>query len=276
MRQWLATSRWPRYLVVSFSLSLAFAVVIFTFGHRYQVKRSYDDAERAWERGEYRRAVELFQKVADEYPSDPLAGKASFRKGNTYLLFLRQESDAILAFRDLIERDPQGSWSHQAQKLLCEIFEERLEDYLQAIVEYQRLLNLSHSPEEASEAQLGVARCYFKLGDFSQACLEYEKHIETYPEGPFHDKALQGLANCYYVSRRYRSAITFYQRIREESADPQIKAEASFGLASCLAEAGDREEALEEFRRIVDTHPNGDLVKQRIERLQQKKEKVTP
>ena len=134
MRRWLATSRWPRFLGSSLALAVFGATLLFTVGHRYRVKRSYAVAERNWDEGNYRKAVELYQAVLDEYPSDPLAHEAHFRIGNTYYLFLQQEREAILAFRELTRKDPSGPWGQKAQKRLGEIFEKRLEDYRQAIV----------------------------------------------------------------------------------------------------------------------------------------------
>ncbi len=270
MRRWLATSRWPRFLGLSLALAVVGALLLFTVGHRYRVKRSYAVAEKNWEEGNYRKAVELYQAVLDEHPSDPLAGQAHFRIGNTYYLFLRQEREAILTFRDLTKKDPSGPWGLRAQKKLGEIFEKGLEDYRQAIVEYQRLMNLSPSAAESEEAQLAVARCYFKLGDFTQAREEFEIFLERYPGSPRRDRALDGLASTCYVTRRYQSAITYYRRVIDESQDQGLRAEAGFGIASCLEEAGSHQAALEQFMDIRGEHPNVELVQQRIDRLQEK------
>jgi TolA-binding protein len=270
VRQWLATSRWPRLLGLSLVLAVVGAILLFTVGHRYRVKRSYAVAEKNWEEGNYRKAVELYQAVLDEYPSDPLAGQAHFRIGTTYYLFLQQEREAILAFRDLTKTDPSGSWGRKAQKKLGEIFENRLQDYRQAVVEYQRLINLSPSVDESEEAQLAVARCYFKLGDFTQAREEYEIFLERYPGSPRRDRALDGLASTCYVTRRYQSAITYYRMVISESKDPELRAEAGFGIASCLEEAGSLKAALKQFMDIREEHPNAELVRQRIDRLQEK------
>lgn len=267
MRRWLKTSRWPRLLGLSFFLAAAGAVLLFTAGHRYRIKKVYTSAEKQWEAGDYLRAIELFQSVIDEDAADPMASEAQFRIGSTYYLFLKRDRDAIQAFRDLIKRDPLSPWSYRAQELLGEIFEKRLEDYRQAIVEYQRLINLAPEAPDVGRAQLAVARCYFKMGDFEQAREEYEIHLERYPESPRRDRALAGVANCHYVTRSFQQAIQYYRLVMDGTDDVQLRAEAGYGIASSLEEAGDLEGAQEEFERIRGDYPNPELLEQRLTRI---------
>ncbi len=273
MRPWLTTSRWPRLLGLSLLLAVAGAVVLFTTGHRYRVKKIFASAERSWEEGDYQRAVELYQAVIDEDPGDPLSVRAQFQVGSTYHLFLQRDREAVQAFRDLIKKNPAGPWSLRAQELLGEIFEKRFEDYRQAIVEYQRLINLSGGGEEGDRAQLAVARCYFKMGDFDQARGEYEIHLEWYPGSPRRDRALAGAANSHYVVRAFQSAIRYYRQVIEVSDDPKLRAEAGFGIASCLEEAGDLRGALAAFAKVRRDYPNPELVEQRLDRLRKRLEK---
>ena len=236
MRPWLTTSRWPRLLGLSLLLAVAGAVVLFTTGHRYRVKKIFASAERSWEEGDYQRAVELYQAVIDEDPGDPLSVRAQFQVGSTYHLFLQRDREAVQAFRDLIKKNPAGPWSLRAQELLGEIFEKRFEDYRQAIVEYQRLINLSGGGEEG-------------------------------------DRALAGAANSHYVVRAFQSAIRYYRQVIEVSDDPKLRAEAGFGIASCLEEAGDLRGALAAFAKVRRDYPNPELVEQRLDRLRKRLEK---
>ena len=255
---------------MSLAAAVAGALVLFAAGHRYGVKKNYSRAEAAWEAGDYRRAIDLYQTVVDDYPSDPLAGQAAYRAGSTYYLFLGKERKAVLAFRELIRKAPGSSWGIKAQGELGYIFEHRLEDYRQAIVEYERVLGIASSPAEKEEAQLSVARCYFKMGDYLQAREEYEVFLEQFPESGLTNRALTGVASCYYVNRLYQSAIKYYRMAYRESGDDQLKAEAGFGIAVSLEEAGELAAALRQFEEILEFHPNAPLVHQRIERLKNK------
>lgn len=272
MLQWLRTSRWPRLLGLSLVVAVTAAIFIFTAGHRYRVRKTFTRAEKSWESGSYQEAVEAYLALVEEYPDDPLADQAQFQVGNTYYLFLQKDRQAIRTFRDLIRRDPASSWSLIAQGLLGKIYEKRLEDYHQAIIEYQRRIHLSPGDEGSDLAQLGVARCYFSLGDFERSREEYQLHLERYPASPRRDRALAGVANSYYVTRAYQSAIRYY-REAAASGDSRLRSEAVFGIASCLEEGGDLGAALKEFEKVVGEHPNPRLVERRIERIRERLEK---
>lgn len=267
MLQWVTTSRWPRLLALSIAVAVTGALIAFTAGHRYRVKRIFADAEKKWEEAEYSQAVELYESLVEEYPHDPLADRAQYQAGSIYYLFLLKEREAIQTFRGLIRRNPSSRWSVKAQGLLGEIYEKRLGDFRQALVEYQRLINLAPGGEEADKAQLAAARCYFRLGDFRQAREEYQIHLENYPDSPRRDRALAGVANCYYVRRAYPQAIRYYRMVASESSDAQMLAEAGFGIASSLEESGNLEEALEEFEKLRESYPNPELVLQRLDRI---------
>lgn len=273
MLQWLRTSRWPRLLGLSLVVAVTAAIFIFTAGHRYRVRKTFTRAEKSWEDGSYREAVDAYLALVEEYPDDPLADRAQFQVGNTYYLFLQKDRQAIRTFRDLIRRDPASPWSLIAQGLLGEIYEKRLEDYHQAIIEYQRRIHLSPEDEGSDVAQLGVARCYFSLGDFERAREEYELHLERYPDSPRRDRVLAGVADSYYVTRAYQSAIRYYREAAAASGDARLQSEAGFGIASCLEESGDLDEALREFERVAGEHPNPGLVEQRIQRIRERLKK---
>ena len=253
---------------MSLLLAVTGAVLLFTFGHSYRTRKTFAAAESSWEEGDYLRAIELYQSIVDEAPENPLAAEAQFRIGSTYYLFLQRERDAVQTFRDLIKADAASTWSIRAQGLLGEIYERKLGDCRQAIVEYQRLINLTSGSEEGDRAQLAMARCYFKLGDFDQAREEYEIHLERYPDSPRQDRALAGVANAHYVVRSFPAAIRYYRRVIDVSADPLLRAEAGFRIASCLEESGDLRGAVKEFETILETYPNPELVEQRLSRLE--------
>lgn len=270
MGRWLTTSKWPRLLAVSLAVAVIAAVGIFTAGHRHRLQGSFREAGRLWDEGDYGKANVLYQRLVDDYPDNELSHQAQFQIGTSYYLFLQKDREAIGTFRDLIRRAPASPYSVKAQRLLGEIYEKRLGDYQQAIVEYQRLIQMARGGMEADEGQLAVARGYFRLGDIDQARVEYEVHLERFPESPNSDRALAGIANCYYVRRAYGSAIRYYRRVMAQTADSNMRSEAGFGIAISLEEAGELRQALEAFEKIVSRHPNPELVERRIGRLRRK------
>jgi TolA-binding protein len=264
----LITSRWARRLAASLGAGGALALLVVLGFSEWGAKRAFERADEAWESGDYRRAVEGFAHVAQEYPRHALAPEALFRVGRINYLFLRDVGEAVHVLRDLAKDPAAGPWAVRAQRLLGEIFEQRQEDYRQAIVEYQRLITLNPGGEGNDEAQFAVARCYFKLEDFDQARAEYEVLLDRYPESGLRLAALLGIANAHYVAGRHAPAVKYYRQVMAEAKekDAELAAEAGFGVASSLEETGDLAGALRELEKIR-AYPNPALIAQRIARV---------
>lgn len=266
----LLFSRWARWLVGSLVCGVAVAVLVVAARDHWGARRTFDNAEAAWERGEYRNAAALFREVAERYPKHQLAPEAMFRVGRGTYLFLNDPREAVLVLRALSRREDSGPWARRAQQLLGEIFEVRQGDCRQAIVEYQRMISLDPRGQGNDEAQLAVARCSFALGDFDQARAEYELLLERYPESVLKPRARAGIANAWYVTGRFDLAVKFYQQAQQESRDPALAAEAGFGIATSLEETGDLAGALAQFESVRSTYPNPGLVEQRISSVRER------
>ncbi len=270
MARSLITSRWARLLAGSLVCGVIAAALFATARYHWGARRAFENAEAAWADGDYRRAATLFREVAERYPRHRLAPEALFRLGRGTYLFLNDPREAVLALRALVRRENAGPWARPAQQLLGEIFEVRLGDCRQAIVEYQRMISLDPRGEGGDGAQFAVARCSFALGDYDQARAEYELLLERYPESVLKPRALAGIANAWYVTGHFEQAVKLYRQAQQESRDPALAAEAGFGIATALEEAGDPAGALAEFERVRSTYPNPGLVEQRIARARER------
>jgi TolA-binding protein len=233
-------------------------------------QRTFRSAEAAWEQGDYRRSAALFREVAERHPEHRLAPEALFRLGRVTYLSLNDPREAIRVLRPLARGGADGPWARRAQQQLGEIFEVRLGDCRQAIVEYQRMISLDPRGEGSDGAQFAVARCSFSLGDYDQARSEYELLLERYPDSGLRPRALAGIANTWYVAGHFAQAVKLYGQAEREARDPALAAEAGFGVATSLEEAGDLAGALAQFERVRSTYPNPGLVEQRIVRAKER------
>jgi TolA-binding protein len=266
----LISSRWARRLAASLVVGVAVAVLVAVARDHWGARRAFDNAEAAWDRGEYRQAVALFRDMAERYPNHRLAPEALYKGGRGTDLFLNDPREAVLVLRALARRENAGAWARRAQQLLGEIFEVRQGDCRQAIVEYQRMISLDPRGPGNDEAQFAVARCSFALGDYDQARAEYELLLERYPESDLKARALAGVANAWYVTGHFDRAVKLYRQAQQESREPELAAEAGFGVATSLEEAGDIDGALAQFESVRATYPNPGLVVQRIARARER------
>ncbi len=83
-----------------------------------------------------------------------------------------------------------------------------MEDYNNAIITFQQLINDYPDSEYADDAQYYIGYINEKkLGYYIQALLEYQKLIDNYPDSEFIDDAYLGIGNCYYITYDYYHAI---------------------------------------------------------------------
>ncbi len=269
-------SRWARRLAAGMACGMAAAALFAFADRRFGPGRAFHRAEAAWEDGDYRRAAALFQRTADRYPDHPLAPEALYRVGRVTYLFLRDVPEAVHVLRAVARRRDAGAWGREAQRLLGEIFEQRQGDCRQAIVEYQRYIQMDPGGEGNDTAQLAVARCSFLLGEFDQARAEYETLLERYPESALRAEAHAGVGAAAAVTGRTGLALEAYRRARAEAADAALAAEAAFGIAAALEASGDLAGALAAYEEALGGHPNPAIVERRAAQVRDRMRRQGP
>lgn len=133
----------------------------------------------------------------------------------------------------------------------ADIFERHLNDYSKALRAYDQFIDTFPFHSDVDAAQLGVARCYQKLGDSRLALREYTNYLERYPAG-----------DDYRVAQRLQLMIgetvplesgmfsTFSPLLRKFSND-HTELEWHFDLGKAYFEAKDFQPAIHEFRTIL-------------------------
>ena len=103
----------------------------------------------------------------------------AYQKAFNLLRELRYDK-AGLAFRDFIEKYPEGRYAHIAQYWLAEAsYAQR--DFKTAISDYQNLIdNYAGSPKRA-EAMLKIGYSYYELKDYPKAQAMLEQLLASYP-----------------------------------------------------------------------------------------------
>lgn len=103
----------------------------------------------------------------------------AYQKAFDLLRDLRYEQ-AVAAFRDFLDKYPDGRYAHIAQYWIAEAnYAQR--KFKQAIEDYQKLIsNYARSPKLA-EAKLKIGYSYYEMKDFANARRHLEELIERYP-----------------------------------------------------------------------------------------------
>ncbi|MCH8557752.1 MAG: tetratricopeptide repeat protein [Balneolia bacterium] len=240
--------------------------------------RNYDEAITFYE------TAQAFERSAD-YATFQIAN-SFYRSDQTF--------ESVRTFRQLINDFPQSSFREQAQYSIGYIYL-LSGNYSQAIQEFERTIERFPRSQWAARAQYNIGNAHFNAGDFSAAISAYQRVLDRYPQSNLIIEAVNGIqfaqeaagqsdtstqkledfiaanpqagtadqlrfrqAQSLLETSDYEGAIqSFRQYIRVTNNERMIP-EAWFNIAEAHRRAGDRSQAREAYRTVIDDFPNSD------------------
>lgn len=150
-------------------------------------------------------------------------------------------------------------------------------EFEEAIYEYRALIKESPNSNYADDAQYRIAVCHGIRGEREKEMRAYLVLLGEYPGSDRRYDASIGLADCYYKWRKYTQAYVEYDRIMKaypmnSNLDyPQfMKGECSYGKYKLYIEEADREDAVAQYRLLVEKYfysSHVDTAKERLDAL---------
>lgn len=224
-------------------------------------------AENEWNQRRYNNAVEKYQQEVEKFPNGKFTDEALFRLGEISRLNLAQEKEALVYFYTLVKKES-PKYKIAAQENISNIYQHDLRDYDQAIIEYQKLIHMDPDPRNAAKNQYGLSLCYFKKGDYSQAITELDILLKEYPGSELVEKAIFQKYNCYFILGVCDKAIEGYNHFLKKFPQSQFASEAKYSVGNCLEEKEDLVGALALYKSISGESFNKNLVKIKIEGIE--------
>jgi len=235
---------------------------------RYQKGLALRDA------GDYAAAAELLRELQTEHPGSARAPEALLAGAELLHISLGRYQDALLGYLT-VERDyaatPQAA---RARRQVAELFKYRLNDQLQAISAYQRLLD--DGGEDADRLQYEVADSYFRLNNFEQARIEFDSLLRSYPGSSLLPEVQFRLAMVEVLEGDLERAMAAYREVSARWPQSSYAVEAQFGLAAVLEEREKLREALTTLEALQGRYPNPEALAQRIAHLKGRIDKQHP
>jgi TolA-binding protein len=226
--------------------------------------------------GKYVEAVDLFDKLHDEYPDFERVPESLFQAAEIQDLYLGRYSDALLTYL-MLERDfPEAAEVVQARKQVAVLYKYRLNDCGQAIAVYQKVLD---QPDPGNDQlQYEVADCYFRLNNFDQARIEFDSLVNNYPQSILIAEVQYRIAMTYALEGKLPEAAGAYRLVVERWSESPYAVEASFGLATVLEEQEELLEALKILESLAGIYPKQEILERKTaqvrERIEKKKKAI--
>jgi TolA-binding protein len=223
---------------------------------RYQKGLALRDA------GDYAAAAELLRELQADHPGSARAPEALLTAAELLHISLGRYREALLGYLT-VERDYAATpYVARARRQVAELYKYRLDDQLQAISAYQRLID--EGEEGVDRYQYEVADSYFRLNNFEQARIEFQNLLHSYPQSPLLPEVQFRLAMVEVLAGDLEAAMAAYREVTARWPQSPYAVEAQFGLANVLEERERLREALTTLEGLQGRYPNQEALAQRI------------
>lgn len=259
----------PRTVVF---LVIAGLLAVGIFSCRSREQALYEQATAALDDGLSGAAVEYLTTFLTRYPESPLIPEVLFRRGTIYHLYQSRYLEAILDFRELLERFPEHPRAFEAHRNIAQLLEKKVRGFSRAVVEYQKLITDYEKGPDKDLFQYRIGFCFFELLDFERAKIEFYYLINRYPESDLVDDAFFQIANILHTQGALEDARKAYSQYLARFPEGELAIDARFNLAAALEEMGHLEKALEMYNQIFPAYPNKEAITWRIEKVRNRLE----
>ncbi|MFH1046077.1 MAG: outer membrane protein assembly factor BamD [Candidatus Omnitrophota bacterium] len=262
----------------------------------------FDWAMGFFQKQDYKRAINEFDKLIKNYPLSKLASDSQYHIGLSY----ERLEDYYQAYRnyqlvidkypytervdDIIEREYQIAnlfYTGQKAKILGMAI---LPAKDKAIEIFAQVTENAPYGKYADLAQFKLGQCYMEVKDYINAALAFKKIIESYPKSQLVDDAKYQIAICAAQStsgpqyneedtdKAIREFKDFVKRYPESQMDDEArsfidtlqeqKAQKSFEVARFYEKKGNLPSAIIYYEEILNNYPESQWAAQSLERLQ--------
>ncbi len=277
---WHRVSRVFKILTwLSLAVGLVLLVVWGTWSREeWMAKRNMSIAETKWQQDDYIGAIRDYEVVIHTYPQSRIVSEAYYWKGVGSFLYLDDPESAVAALKKVIQLEATRGVSEydlSAQQYLAEIYDKALNQPTKAILAYEEIMYKSHDENQILESRYKIGELYYRMGDMVQARVEWDLLVEKNPTSPWAPAALYRKAGTYFVTGACDDAIAVYQSLYTEYPENENSIYAKFRAANCLEMNHQPTEAMKLYQELVDTYPDPEPIRQKINILSQKRHQTS-
>jgi len=266
MMSGLKTYRWV--LVMAAALFAAVGVILTP--HLSRERRLLEEANVHLEERKYPEALNEFESAVRYAPKSKEGLEAAEKGGETALFHSTEFQRAVFFFRSIVLNSSDLADITEAQKKIADIYYEKLGDYAQAILEFQRVLQSKLGPMEEQAIEMKIAKSYFYMANFEQAIFEATHFMQKHPKSSFIFEANMLIGNSYLALKQHDKAIQTFDKIEKYYADYKESYQATINKALAYEEKDDFNRALATLESARGKYPQLDILEVKIRGLQRR------
>lgn len=222
--------------------------------------------------GEYSKALKILRDVRDNNLDNQRSVEVSRLGARVAQIDAKDYALAIEFYRHLVLRSESAAERKNAQRLIAQLYFENLQDYSQAVIEYEKLLKLSLPPDVAFRYRLNLAKSHFQLNNLDQATNEIDTLLamkKLDPDEIFDAKMLK--ANVLVANKNLTAAAEIWSQVLTEFPERSKREKVALNLVVCYEEQKEFGKAIEVLEKMKADYPNPDFLDVRIARLKERK-----
>lgn len=247
---------------------IALALLVSVSGCR---PKNFDEelknAEARFSLGENDAALDSYRNLLKHFPDDPRAPGISFRIAEIYENTFGDEELAAAEYGNVTKNYPFSEAARLSLFRHAHLMEKRSSfDY--AIEDYAALLKYFPDSPDKYRVRLLLAGAYLAQRNFPQARTELSPLIED-KDTPkeVREEAVFTMAESFFLEDKPNEAVFFYQEFLRLFPQSHLAPEAKLHMATCVEEMGYLGAARDITKEAMRDYPNKDVVKKRLESI---------
>lgn len=179
--------------------------------------------------------------------------------GQSYIK-VGEDPAAQRVFREIIDEDPNGSYSMQAVHHLGNLHWQRYQ-FREAVLQCKQILNQYPNTTAAATAAYLVGQYQQTEGKAEEAMESYKYFLDNYQRSPYRTSAVNSLIRLYISNARYTETEALIQRQMENSPGDQTMLDQ---LAELYQQQGEHLKAIELYRRATEQDPSNTNLRRKL------------
>lgn len=208
--------------------------------------------------GEFKEAIDEFQKIARSSEDNTVKVAALCQIGDTYQ-DSKDYAKAVETYDTILKNYPDSLYSDYVQYQLG-ITLIKISNYDGAIMAFQSLKTNFPASKLLDDASYALGLAYFQRQDYNSSKEIFEKFQNEFKDSNLKAESLYLLGTSLYNLGKFAEAIEVFKDImRRYSQDTELIQKSDYEIADCYYQMGNEKEAMARFKMLRAKYPDSSL-----------------
>ena len=249
------------------------AAMLIPGGSSVNVKKLYEEAEKALQEGKYQEAIDKYALAMEEgekWGADPSVidedfdSLAKYKIAVCYAELGKQMEDPAMYEKSLgyipeIYEKARVDMVREGVIFLWGSIYYRLEQYEEAEPKFRELLNDYPDSQFAENAYYSLGHLYYELKQYESSREAFRMVLQKFPNSNFIDDAQYLIGRCFFEEVNYNQAYSEFEKV-ELIDDPTLMEKARYYAGLSLLNMGRNQESLTTYQKLIADFPNSLLI----------------